>query len=392
MPSASLITDKLTVGSIIVRILRFLTMIDPTVNLSVIREADGIVSNLDCHNIKIYAESDKLFYLAQFQSNYILITEEGYIRINYDTSTGGGIILNSYSAWLNAYKRFIDNDFFIKNQNIYDLLAGVFSCKLKFRQEYYIQTVTSLNKELNDFISLSKNPLTDYQDTLFYGRDDYFTIGFDEILLLKMFKEIISVSRDNIKIGERSFKIENPADIENVNRIRNELFYSENIYILRIKINPHRPIKGKSKSSASHTILKPNIIEAFGIISADFVEKNILKEYVLSKPFLDNLNEMIPDDGYYTNYDLYITIDSLLLKHIREDCKIMFNILYLNNMIGGTPFFATELLNAPHYYFLIHDKYYDNQTGGSNYKAKYLKYKAKYLELKNINKTFGNMQ
>ena len=43
-------------------------MIDPDVNLSIIREADGIVSNLDCHNISLYEnDNNLLFYIERWR-------------------------------------------------------------------------------------------------------------------------------------------------------------------------------------------------------------------------------------------------------------------------------------------------------------------------------------
>jgi hypothetical protein len=69
------------------RTLRFLPLSDPEVNLCVVREADGVVSNLDCHNIKMYASNPNiLFYLPKV--------------LDYDIDSK----FDSYSYWLQIYK------------------------------------------------------------------------------------------------------------------------------------------------------------------------------------------------------------------------------------------------------------------------------------------------
>jgi hypothetical protein len=358
------------------RTLRFLTMIDPMVNLSIIREADGFVSYLDCHNIKVFAESDILFYLAQFQENYIRITKEG-------TCKNG-----SYSEWLNAYKYLVDYDFFSTHQNIYDLLAGVFSCKLKFTHEYYSHTVNSLTTQLNELISLTEEQyfkdrqivkgqeeIIRAQKAFFNTREEYFTIGFDEILLLKMFKEIISIPIANLEQDKvYPYKIKNPADIERVNRIRDELFLSDNIYTLQVDINTTY-----SREFRTYFLSKIYIIELLNMIATKLIKQGILSEDILSKGVLSETNlEAIPDENNQL-YSFYIIVDGILLKHIRADCNQMFNIYYHAQM----QVYATELLNLAYYNGVKYDKYYDNHIG---YKQKYLKYKAKYFKLKNSNK------
>lgn len=52
------------------RTFRFLPLIENDVNVCIIREADGFVTNLDCHNIKQFANSDKIFYLPSIVEDY----------------------------------------------------------------------------------------------------------------------------------------------------------------------------------------------------------------------------------------------------------------------------------------------------------------------------------
>jgi hypothetical protein len=77
-------------------------MIDPTVNLYVIREADGFVSNLDCHNIKVFANNNKLFYISPFMSDGSRILDNGKIKDD------------SYAPYLNLYRIIFENGFFLR--------------------------------------------------------------------------------------------------------------------------------------------------------------------------------------------------------------------------------------------------------------------------------------
>lgn len=171
------------------RTFRFLPFSDPDVNISIIREADGSVTNMDCYNINIFEKSDKIFYFltsfgiyeADAQNNYELTLE----RL-------------AYSKWLYIYK-YLSRTYFEQKQNIVDLLAGLFAIKLKVKKSVYEQ----INKETTQLINISK-----VDSELYYGMYIYdesltdttvsmvkktLNIGYDEILLLHLFREIISV-------------------------------------------------------------------------------------------------------------------------------------------------------------------------------------------------------
>ena len=48
------------------RSFRFMVLYDREVNVAILREADGIVTVQDCHNIKVFANSNKLIYVAPY--------------------------------------------------------------------------------------------------------------------------------------------------------------------------------------------------------------------------------------------------------------------------------------------------------------------------------------
>lgn len=77
------------------RSLRFNILYDYDVNVSIIRDADGILTIQDCHNIDVFSKSNKMMYLAPFgeyikSTNLILNTNKAEI--------------SSYSEWLAIYK------------------------------------------------------------------------------------------------------------------------------------------------------------------------------------------------------------------------------------------------------------------------------------------------
>lgn len=215
------------------RTYRFLSMIDPDVNLYVIREADGIVSNLDCHNISVYENDDNLlFYLA-----YIMESMKRFNKVQTKDELRT-FQYQSYSAWLNIYKYFFEKDFYKQSNNIYDLLAGTFSFKLKINNNYYYNKINEINKKIDNLNNMNDDEMLEYinkKGVITYPRnqemmsilvDDQMykssspeckfmdgmkffikekkllNTGFDEIFLLDIFKEIISIN--NIDFNERN--------------------------------------------------------------------------------------------------------------------------------------------------------------------------------------------
>ncbi|AYV78148.1 MAG: hypothetical protein Edafosvirus5_66 [Edafosvirus sp.] len=152
-----------------IRSYRFLSMIDPSVNISVIREADGIVTKIDCHNIKIFSDSDRIFYFLPF------LTDET-VR---DKSNG----LSAYSIWLRLYKKYMSTEYFKIKNNQMEILAGTLAVSLKIKHDKYFTTMTGIKANID---SLFKDQRDDYN----YRAT---STGFDEIFLLDLFKDLISV-------------------------------------------------------------------------------------------------------------------------------------------------------------------------------------------------------
>ncbi len=356
---------------------RFLPMMDPTVNICVIRESDGFVSNFDCHNIKAFALSNKIFYISPLREMYIRIDRYG--AVNYDKYAIGTKTNVSYASHLISYKYIIDSGFFNYHQNIYDLLAGTFGLKLKLRPEYYSGAIRSLNDKIFKFLSkdsefmstikYSDSPDYETRRDAFMKRRDYYEMsrtefninfmrGYDEILLLYIFKEIISIPLK----GEIEGVLD--VDIDTINLIRDSLFMAENIPTINIET--------------------PEIIFSKKELLMEFFEKIIrqLKDNNILKHDFHLTHELILPRKLQ---DLILLVDALILRNenINEAFKQPFNILFSHTQATEfSPLSPAELINYNYNY--MYDEFYDSpQTGGyDKYKIKYLKYKQKYMDMK----------
>jgi hypothetical protein len=173
----------------VIRTYRTLCLKDPLVNISIIRDADGFVTKLDAHNINIFANSDKLYYLPDLPSKNGSIVSPVYPRLiqkyNFEIKQNMPQFY-LYSIWLNHYVedimsyknekninkntyKYLDSpDFYRKNKPAYNLLCGLFATKIKFTEKYYDECVEKVKA---------------------YNFDSY---AFDEILLLRLNNFILS--------------------------------------------------------------------------------------------------------------------------------------------------------------------------------------------------------
>jgi hypothetical protein len=328
------------------RTFRYLILSDPEVNLCIIREADGIVSNLDCHNIKIFSKSDKLFYIPSILDNK-LIPDDLSSVLHYLKNK----LYYSYQMWLILYKTLFEREYFTNNQNIYDLLAGTFGTKLKLKRESYFFYSNKIYKKIDEFLKLSleakyekyPNIVFKYMHMSLHEMFEYnfmslseksltldilLNTGFDEILLLDIYKEIISIS----------------LDVETNNQIINikNLLYADNVLYLNFEYN------------MSYSEIVEQLI-TMKIIKADFNFKDLTADQL---SFMDNESEFI---------------DAIILKDIIYNDIFNINIESHNSINS-----LLLLLNTP--YDIKYDIIYDTID---NIKRKYLKYKNKYLMLKN---------
>ena len=364
-----------------VRSFRFLPLIEEDVNIIIVREADGFVSYTDCHNIRIFSKNEehkilmtydlvKNFYLDKKNNHYSSwlnsydLIDDIYMFCKTDNSIIFKYIINNlnneklkYNEHFNEleanknneeYKRnlldkinysdyFLNKDKYSKRFKI-DILAGIFASKVMFNRTYYIE-INKLIKnsiieyseydELNKYITQSIAFITSKYKI---SKDDVLEllkIGYDEILLFKLYYPLITT--ETSKINNLIVLIKDTT---------NKMLY--------LKLNDETKFQDKQN-------------DIFNINTNDFFSRDEFDDY---------FNE------YYS--------DMIFSK----DFKIKENSAYNNNNYLG---YNIELLNKTFKYSIVYDKYYsliypENTilTGGNKniYFNKYLKYKKKYLKLK----------
>lgn len=331
------------------RTLRFRPLSDPEVNFCVVREADGIVSNLDCHNIKMFTNSENILF-------YLPLCVEYSVQAKFD----------SYSDWLRLYKIMFGHDYFKERQSLNEFLAGTFCCRLKLKRDYYQKTVIALQKQINDFFSKSGEELaavsfmadtdskircfnTMYTNiaTIIANRKESvqkaLNLGFDEILLLEMYKELICVKIvPDVKWGDMglinldAMKKQNPHIMS--------MLMTDNVLL----------IKNDSIQQRFYT--------DFEIVYRTLLSEKIISEMDIAE-VIKTLREKQPNLDYYFNQDILYYIDALLLRNIVIDAP--FNI----KLGSHRPKYVSELLNAP--YDPRFDSMYDSLGRGGKRKRRF---------------------
>lgn len=361
------------------RTLRYLSLIDDNTNINIIREADGIISNLDCFNIKLFQKSTKLFYIPYLLGGEL---DKKLVRTR-----------ESYSLWLQMYKILNRESsiFFNNHVNITDLLAGLFGTRLKPKKEYYYSTYHNVYNWINNFANINKNNVNSLfshfpiskQDTILQSHSiliHFINIGFDEIFLLELYKEMVSI----------------PVNIINNTIIQDDLLFKGKVNMgigiysthnINQYVYYERKIKESFKIDGNLDVNEEiNKIEIAQYIIKNLYDLKIIKRYV-RLPYND-----FPGYQYLKhikilgseNINIMNLVDSSLTMENINQVKCPFNVIYYPEK-EPFPISILGLLNKP--YEQVHDIYYnllkDVQLGGEDeYYYKYLKYKHKYLALK----------
>lgn len=327
------------------RTYRFLPFSDEDVNICVVREADGIVSNWDCRQILLFStDNNKMFYFPYNQIN------------RKDLS-----MFESYQHWLLLYKVIFRYDFFRNNYMGYDLLAGLFGIKLKLKRDFYIHTIVSLRDEIDTFITeVNTNNEEAYNgrgDTkylvagfaktpreLLRTKQELLSIGFDEILLLEMFKEVFSFKVitdhlvkviDNEEYGDVCIKAYPKETYDGIKRQIGSMVLDESTFDKKIVIDID--------------IDNADINKIVDMLCTSLISELIIRECKAQNKLGNYNNQLVFIDR------LLYFIDGQLLDK--------------NNLIDGTTTFSitlkgrklhelAHLLNAP--YNKVYDKLYNN--------------------------------
>jgi hypothetical protein len=217
------------------RSFRFNSLFEDDVNISVFREADGIVSNIDCHNLRHFSneKTDEIIFFHTFiegnrYGKHYKKTCECDCGFEREFETHGETIREivkkcdihcmdyRYSKWLSIYSqmkynydkfsddytqyfnptpintenqthyiKYLKKDF-EKYRVDYDLLAGCFATKLKLKKEYIEKTIANIKliyKECQNYYNNKKikNKLLHNEVNILLEN------GYDEIFLNELF-------------------------------------------------------------------------------------------------------------------------------------------------------------------------------------------------------------
>lgn len=166
------------------RAYRLLPMIDDSVSICILRDADGFVSMQDCNNIRKF-ESDptSLFYVLPYNNN------QHSIQYFDENDTIGNFRTFPYAIWLTMFILF-QKDYFSRFTNVTDLQAGNFGSKLKVSSLAYWNSVQTCNAFFSESVQMAlkrRFPI--------HEKSVVSLFAYDEVLLLDLFKTYISFGR-----------------------------------------------------------------------------------------------------------------------------------------------------------------------------------------------------
>lgn len=223
------------------RIMRFLPMVDLEVNVCIVREADGIVSKMDCHNISLFSKDEtKLFYFPDYVGGLNQIIK------GYDNKDVGQKYY-AYQHWLRLYKGFIKQGFYDTHHNITDILAGGVGTKITINNSYFVKKIIDLSEKIesvNSNINREKiiNFFKDKHLKIKFTEDSIkrtMDVGFDEMLLLCLYEKIISLEHNEYKtedpISTPQFITTNIEFIKSKYISKLELLFIPNIKLAQYK-------------------------------------------------------------------------------------------------------------------------------------------------------------
>ena len=361
------------------RALRFLPMLDPEVNVSIVREADGIVSYTDIYNIKNFVTSNKMIFIYPYQPGNFIDRNITYFLYEFIKKakipmyTKIDKTFMPYSEWLRGYIR--DNRYFTNKMPLFDLLAGLFGIAITVRPEIFKESLHNINinndkkiKEKELQIELEKD--VGEKIRMIKSLDRFklaMRTGFDEIFLLELFKDLYTY---NIEYNDLE-KYDNIS-------IANIMFILNNFQYPLKKIDTHI------------NYLIPTKLILNTLFDTDKNNKII---YMNVPPIQNEINMYIMD---YNIDDIIKSqnITDSCIDIISGDIKVfdILNNILTKNMFDYRGKYAEyrdiireygQNFNIDKIVFgLYNDKY--NFHSKDRFAYKYLKYKHKYLNLKSI--------
>jgi hypothetical protein len=177
---------------------------------------------------------------------------------------------------------YIGNDYFIKNNPIFDMGAGLIATRCKFTMGYYNDIVQETISNIKKIITNSNLHLTDLEI-------NYFRIGFDEILLLNLYEPILNFEY-TYEIKDRNCQIR----FKNAGAIINKLgivkydivddsFENKNVVDISNSIDNYKITKQHAEILEYHILgLEQNIYNMYNFDRQD----NVYDKYVFDNKFI----------------------------------------------------------------------------------------------------------
>ena len=416
------------------RSLRYSIICEPDVNFKFIREADGYVSNMDCYNINKFVENNnKIMFIYNFIEEQNMLSEKGtYILDNYDKSGKDeiefqakidAIDLTPYSKWLRIYQTM--EDYFYEHNSLFDVLAGVFGLSVQIKPTTFQKSIDHITEIINITRGLYEQRIKTYEqrintldnsDTtkinLAKGNMEAIFIAADEIFLMHLFRNIISIEKNN-----KLQTLDNPGKFSLINDVTIGAVDSRLKKINSLEVNNEKIARLNAISFVMSNIEYPRKIYSLSEImkhDADpfgkFLQGYYNKLYILYELNTEILNAVLKSavlriiiiDSFIRNI-----LDKYNISSNKNTLDIMCDNFYfimcdskeaVLPLSGGKLFKIGALINyqlsgedlddIPFKIYNNEVYSFDNflnppeekQQGG--YYEKYLKYKAKYLNIK----------
>jgi hypothetical protein len=344
------------------RTYRFLPLSEVDVNEWISMEADGTVTIWHCKLITWFSKSPTIFYMPIA------------INLNLFKNIPTLNVFDAYSHWLSWYKSVFRREFFKTHQTVYDIMAGMIGCKLKIKRDVYLERVNSLRNEIVEFhrnpkefiahhVHVSDNITfhvagkyytpSAYYNTLKVATDNCVTLGFDEMVLMELFKEVISTDLTDYNTYRRVVKVNGHRMETNAIAIEQSKFKSDRkVLFIESMVCADLPVMQMLEFRCDRTHTFSDAIMYFlqeltskGLITADVIV-----------PQLPNLAKLCKgDDKFFT--ELFYAIDGILMQHV-VDISRPFDLIITFDRNRRS---ISELVNLP--YSNSYDIYYDDAAG-----------------------------
>jgi hypothetical protein len=340
---------------------RFLTMIEPDVNIKVFRDADGYVSYLDCMNISKFSNNNTLMLVYNLTEvdNFISKGNLDILDELKNKFTTTYISTDRYSKWLKHEQEI--NEYCKNNNPLFDLLAGLFSLSVQIKSEKYLF----------------------FLDELIEHKD----VTLDERLLFRLFIKLISIKDPENE--SRDFFIDTPDKLNNIFFILHNFTYPNLELIIENIRNPKPPY------SYYRTV---NIIQTVNNFLVSLKTQSLLSEDYLKqiKSYYSSFFEKIKVTKYSSESWLItmVLIDLIFQENIINNTNKIFSLKVDKNYSNSTQYYYSVHLqnefmfdyeDLVNYVYIdrplniMSDKVLAMYRGG--YYHKYLKYNTKYQNI-----------